>query len=182
MTPTHLIRFTQALVLAALVAALAAPAVALGGSNPGKPAPNWFERNDAAHPFGNGTVVSIQAPDWFERYAAAHPFGHGVLDTIQAPDAFERYAATHATTIVTDGRSPDTLDAATNAGLQVADGRSPDTLDAAQTAQPIELVSPGGFDWSDAGIGAGMGAGIIALLGSLMVALMTHRRHRVQTT
>ena len=116
-------RFAQAMVLATVVAALAAPAVALGGSNAGK-----------------------QAPDWFERYVAAHPYGQGVVEL--APT--------------------------------VRDGRSPDTLDATQTVQPIELVSPGGFDWTDAGIGAGMGAGIITLLGVVAIALMTHRSRRVQ--
>ena len=143
MTLTHLIRFTQTLVLAAVVAALAAPAMALGGSNPSKP-----------------------ATDWFERYAAAHPYGQGTLAAAQPQ--------------LTDGRSPDTLDAASTAQFQVADGRSPDTLDAAQAIQPIELVSPGGFDWTDAGIGAGMGAGIITLLGVVAIALRTHRSRRVQ--
>ena len=40
-------------------------------------------------------------------------------------------AAAHGSTVVIDGRSPDTLDAASNAQLGVIDGRSPDTRDAA---------------------------------------------------
>ncbi len=113
--------------LAAVIAALAAPAVALGGSSSGK-----------------------AAPDWFERYAAAHPFGNGVVDSAPAPDVFERYAATHATAVLADGRSPDTRDVAKAAQLQVVDRRSPDTLAAADAAQPVEVVQPSGFDWGDA--------------------------------
>lgn len=171
MTSTHLIRFTQTLVLAAVVAALAAPAIALASSNSGKPASDWFERNDAAHPYGQGALDQTSPLDWFERYAAAHPYGQGVPD------------ATHARAVLTDGRSPDTRDAAVAAQLQVLDGRSPDTLDAAQAVQPIELVSAGRFDWSDAGIGAGMGAALILLLGSSMLLLLrVHRRHNVRAT
>ena len=144
MTLTHLIRFTQTLVLAAVVAALAAPAVALGGSNPSKP-----------------------ATDWFERYAAAHPYGQGTLAAAQPQ--------------LTDGRSPDTLDAASTAQFQVADGRSPDTLDAAQAIQPIELVQPGSFDWGDAGVGAVAGITLLALIGSLLL-IQLRRRHRVRAT
>ena len=211
MTPNHLIRFTQALVLAALVAVLVSPAAALGGSNTGKRAPDWFERNDAAHPYSQGVPDSTKAPDWFERYAAAHPYGQGVLDTTQAPDWLERYAAAHpygqgildstqaltvdgrspdtldATAVaqlqVADGRSPDTLDAGSVSQLQVADGRSPDTLDAAQATQPIEIVQPGGFAWGDAGIGAIGAALMIALIGGAMLVLARfHRRQRVQAT
>ena len=196
MTSTHLIRFTQTLVLAAVVAAVAAPTVALAGSNPGKP-----------------------APDWFERYVAAHPYGHGVLDQTQAPDWFERYAASHGPAVPTDGRSPDTLDAAQATRLRLADGRSPDTLDAAgfaqtqvapsqpspveriiwqedgrrsdqrlgigssqQQPQTVRVVASGGFDWRDAGIGAGLATALIALLASSLLAFRVHRRHRIQTT
>jgi len=165
MTPNHLIRFTQALVLAALVAVLVSPAAALGGSNTGKP-----------------------APDWFERYAAAHPYGQGILDSTQAltidgrsPDTLDATAA--AQLQVADGRSPDTLDAGSVSQLQVADGRSPDTLDAAQATQPIEIVQPGGFAWGDAGIGAIGAALMIALIGGAMLVLARfHRRQRVQAT
>jgi hypothetical protein len=92
-----------------------------------------------------------------------------------------------------DLRSPDAVDAANAVtqrahAQQVQDYRSPDTADTAQgrgtftaprvtvvkVAQPSQVTS-GGFDWGDAGIGAG---GVIALVligvgGSLMV---THRR------
>jgi hypothetical protein len=92
-----------------------------------------------------------------------------------------------------DLRSPDAVDAAQTAlarghDQQAQDNRSPDARDAAQgrgtftapsvtvvkVTQPTETTS-GGFDWGDAGIGAG---GVLALVliatgGALMV---THRR------
>jgi hypothetical protein len=74
---------------------------------------------------------------------------------------------------VTDGRSPDTRDAADAAQLQVVDGRSPDTLEATMQTQPVEIVYSGGFDWSDAGVGAGAAAGLI---GALMTSLFLVRR------
>jgi hypothetical protein len=92
-----------------------------------------------------------------------------------------------------DLRSPDAVDAAQTAlarghDQQAQDNRSPDARDAAQgrgtftaprvtvvkVAQPTATTS-GGFDWGDAGIGAG---GVLALVliatgGALMV---THHR------
>ena len=136
MTLTHIIRFAQVLALAAVLAALAAPALALGNANTGKP-----------------------ATDWFERYVAAHPYGQGVVDSTPAPDWFERYAASHAPTAHADGRSPDTLVAA-----------------AAET-QPVEIVQPSGFDWTDAGIGAALGAFIVALLGGSGLVMLARREH-----
>ena len=89
-----------------------------------------------------------------------------------------------------DLRSPDAVDAAQTALAQRGqDLRSPDTRDTAAgrgtfTAPRVTVVkvaeapqaTGGGFDWGDAGIGAG---GVVALVllgvgGSLIV---THRRH-----
>src|SRR5438093_9053335 len=50
-------------------------------------------------------------------------------------------AAAHGSTVVIDGRSPDTLDAASNAQLRVIDGRSPDTRDAAAQQASCSLAS-----------------------------------------
>src|SRR4051812_49545250 len=87
MITNTLTRLTRTMLLVAIAAELAAPTVALANSN-----------------------GSLPAPDWFERYAAAHPFGPGVAESTP-PDAFERYAANH-TVVLTNGRSADTRVAA----------------------------------------------------------------------
>jgi hypothetical protein len=168
MTMSSLIRFVQALVLTAAVAALATPAVALAGSSGSK-----------------------SAPDLFERYAAAHTYGKGVLDQHarvlidgRSPDTLD--AAHSLQTRVTDGRSPDTLDAAYDAqqrSLVPIDGRSPDTLDAGQSPQPVLSALASGFDWGDAGVGAGFATAVLALLSATGALWMRRRpRHQMQTT
>lgn len=204
MTLTNLSSSLRALLLVAALAVLAAPALARGGSGSSVPAPDWFERYAAAHPFGNGAIDTTQAPDVLERYAAAHPFGSGALDTAeapdvmeryaaahpfgrgvidvtQAPDAFERYAARSATAVLVDGRSPDTRDAAKATQLQVVDPRSPDARDAASKADiPTAVQSTGfkstGFNWGDAGIGAIATALVFLLLVGSTMLLTRHRR------
>ena len=165
MTTTDLSRFTQTLLLAAIVAALAAPAVALAGANSGYgPRDGWYTY-----------AVSVTKSD---RNAASDSNRYGPRD------GWYTYAVSvtnSAKALTVDGRSPDTLAAADTAQLQVADGRSPDTLDAAVSPQPVAFVQPGRFDWADAGIGAATGAALIALLGSLLLLLVrSHRRQRVQ--
>jgi hypothetical protein len=181
MKSINLTRVAQAFALAAVVVVVLAPGVALGKPMP-VTSPDVFERYAITHPYGEGALEQ-PAPDVFERYATAHPFGQSatILDG-RSPDTLD--AAATAQLAVVDGRSPDTLDAADNAALQVVDGRSPDTLDAAQAVQPVEIVQPkAGFDWSDAGIGAGLGAAMILLLSVLGAMLVSHRRgHRVQAT
>jgi hypothetical protein len=94
--------------------------------------------------------------------------------------------------VTLDWRSPDAMDAADAAATAPqpaagTDGRSPDAKDAADgrstAAAPevvvLEAADPqpaGGFDVSDAGIGAGALLGVI-LLGLGGALLVTHRRH-----
>jgi hypothetical protein len=180
MFPTHLIRLTQAAMLAAVVAVFI-PTIASG-----KPlaAPDAFERYVAAHPYGQGVIDTSQAPDIIDRYVKSHGSQSTVVLDGRSPDTLD--AAYNTQFQVSDGRSPDTLDAAQNAQgsqLQILDGRSPDTIDAAQTTQPVELVSSSGFDWSDAGIGAASGAGALLLMAVFMLGLVRMvRRHNVQAT
>jgi hypothetical protein len=115
--------------------------------------------------------------------------------TWRSPDAMD--AADAAATAPqpaagTDGRSPDAKDAADAAATAPqsdagTDARSPDAKDAADgrnTAAAPEVVvlkaadppPAGGFDVSDAGIGAGALLGVI-LLGLGGALLVTHRRH-----
>jgi hypothetical protein len=60
------------------------------------------------------------------------------------------------------------------------DLRSPDAVDAGrdfvpQPVAPITVAESDGFEWGDAGIGAGMLAGLLALVGA--GAVVTRRRH-----
>jgi hypothetical protein len=85
MTGSRMIRFAQALAIAFTFATLTTPALALGSSNPGPQAPDWFERAVAAHQSRvHSTLGSIKTPDWLERYATAHPFGDGARDSSRA--------------------------------------------------------------------------------------------------
>lgn len=87
-----------------------------------------------------------------------------------------------------DLRSPDSRDAhrfVVEAPSSAVDRRSPDTVDLASgrsiAGQPVvTMVSPrGGFDWGDAGIGAG-GALALVLLGLGVVLMTSHRRRGVK--
>jgi hypothetical protein len=120
-----------------------------------------------------GKSSPTKAPaDWFERYAAAHPFGHGTTAQGNVPDWLERFAAAHPYGAGTG------LVAST-----VVDGRSPDTRDAAAAPTALVAVPPGGFDWGDAGIGAGFGSAFAGLLAvTALLWMRRHVRHRVQTS
>ena len=104
--------------------------------------------------------------------------GAGVRDG-RSPDTKDAAYLAHL-----DGRSPDTIDAATQAHATppvVVDLRSPDTRDAAITAHTtpapsVVVVGSGGFDWTDAGIGAAGGFAIALLLGGAIV--LTQRGSR----
>lgn len=97
-------------------------------------------------------------------------------DDLRSPDTRDAALAARGAAAQLDLRSPDTRDAADAIRLESSrrsgDLRSPDTRDwAADRLGPgagsveITVHRPGGFDWSDAGIGAAGGAGLILLLG-----------------
>jgi hypothetical protein len=104
---------------------------------------------------------------------------------LRSPDTRDAALAVHGVTAPVDLRSPDTRDASSQIGAGrpalAVDLRSPDTRDVAGGGSPatnsepvhITVVRPGGFNWSDAGIGAGAGAGLILLVvgTSLLVRL-----------
>lgn len=87
-----------------------------------------------------------------------------------------------------DLRTPDAVDAGQKPAVRVVDMRTPDAKDYgegrgtfnAPDVTVVKLVDPAvtstGFDWADAGIGAGglLGLVLIALGGTAAVA---HRRH-----
>jgi hypothetical protein len=96
-------------------------------------------------------------------------------------------ASTSPTPPSIDLRSPDARDASpvvtTVRGSDVV--RSPDARDGAPglTGSPvvIRVVHHGGFDWGDAGIGAG-GALVLLSLGFAGTTLSSRRRHRPAAT
>jgi hypothetical protein len=95
-------------------------------------------------------------------------------------------AAVPAATAAQDLRSPDTRDAA-QASTRVRpaqDLRSPDTRDVATgggvTQRPIPAprivqVTPGGFDWGDAGVGAGGTLGLVLIVTGTGATLIRRR-------
>ena len=186
MTPTNLFRLTQPFVIAAIAAALAAPAVALAGVNSGYGPPDGWYTHAVSVTKSDRKAASDSnrygPPDGWYTYAVSLTDSAKALTADgRSPDTLDAAAA--AQLQVADGRSPDTRDASDVAQTQVADGRSPDTLDAATGSRPIEIVQPGGFDWGDAGIGAIAAAMMIGLIGSSMLLLARfHRRKRVRAT
>jgi hypothetical protein len=123
-------------------------------------------------------AASLVAGSLFAASAAAGPAD------LRAPD--NQTAAPAVTQVApTDLRSPDTQDltrAAPATPIPKVDLRSPDAVDAANPA--VQVVQSGGsssgFDWGDAGIGAGgLAAVVLLVLGGTMMA--TRRRHSVKT-
>ena len=57
---------------------------------------------------------------------------------------------------------------------------APDTRDASLLArtQVVRIVESGGFDWADAGIGAGSGIGFLLLIGA-GGSLILRQKHRL---
>jgi hypothetical protein len=99
-----------------------------------------------------------------------------VISDGRSPDTLNAVSAAQAASL--DLRSPDTLDAvyAVSQGPVVADGRSPDTRDAAYVArQPSGVAGQPGFVWGDAAIGFAVAVGL-ALLG--MAMYLAFRRHQ----
>jgi len=129
----------------------------------------------------NGTGYDGRSPDTRDAALAAH-LGGRVLSASKVVTSWPPRNATGY-----DGRSPDTKDAALAAHqngsgtYDVAtgyaspprngvafDGRSQDTKDAALAAHnpgaTVVIASAGGFDWTDAGIGAAAGFGLAVML------------------
>jgi hypothetical protein len=177
---------TKGIALAAIVGALAVPAVAAAS-----PAPDVFERAAAR---------AQVSPDVLERYAAAHPYG---VRSQQAPASYRFTTDTlggdgHAAVakgyrMITDTlggngqpvQAPSyrfTTDTLGGSGSPVAmPGYSliTDTLGGNGGPGAVAATPSAGFNWNDAAIGAGIAVGAIALLSALLV-LMRQQRHRPQ--
>jgi hypothetical protein len=119
---------------------------------------------------------------------AATPIAAQAQQDLRAPDTRDAAAAA---TAYQDLRSPDARDATTTGGVltpaPAQDLRSPDTRDVAERpigtttlpdapATRIVTIESGGFEWSDAVIGAAGMLGLMLLLAGATVA-WTRRRH-----
>jgi hypothetical protein len=143
---------TRAIALTAVVAALALPAVA-GATSP------HFTTDTLG---GNGHPPAAQGI-------------HIVTDTLggnggapAAPDAFERAVARQGYRFITDTLGGNGRPAPRCVG------------EGCSVAAPLAAVqSPNGFDWGDAGIGAGVALGALALLAVSLLLLKQLRRRRL---
>jgi len=71
---------------------------------------------------------------------------------LRSPDARDASPVSHPPVVAVDVRSPDARDAAANPGLR-----------SYRTPVVVETRSSSGFDWGDAGIGAGGMLGLVAI-------------------
>ncbi|HEX3453015.1 MAG TPA: hypothetical protein VHS03_00205 [Gaiellaceae bacterium] len=97
-------------------------------------------------------------------------------------EAMNQRFGTNSSTLLIDGRSPDTRDAALVAqqsSVSVGDGRSPDTRDFATIAHEpvVTITKTPGFKWDDFGIGTGVALAAVLLL-ALSLRLLSNRQNR----
>jgi hypothetical protein len=90
----------------------------------------------------------------------------------------------------TDLRSPDARDSGRQPSVVQTDLRSPDARDVATRptetytpgsivqSTPVVALSPDGFDWGDAGIGAAGGLALLALSAGTVMIVSQRRRNR----
>jgi hypothetical protein len=144
----------------------------------------------SARPPLNGIGYDGRSPDTKDAGLAAHQGSRATYGVAVG------YASPPPDGTTFDGRSPDTRDAAyaahhnsptaaiastntTRPNAATLDGRSPDTKDAALAANnpaaTVVVASTGGFDWTDAGIGAVAGFGL-ATITAAAVALARSRQ------
>ena len=118
--------------------------------------------------------------------AVSQPAFAGPAD-LRAPAASDAASGAQQSTAGADLRAPDSRDAHrfAPAAPVAIDRRTPDTVDLASggvvaRVPVVTVASPqGGFDWGDAGIGAG-GAVAVLLLGLGAALMATHRRRGVK--
>jgi hypothetical protein len=170
---------------------------ATSAASTGTTTSDWFERYVGAHPYGLGTIgvttssdpirdsladrgltptTGLSAPDWFERYAGAHPYGLGTVAVTVTSDPIRDSLADRG---LTPRTSPNTGTVATSS---VA---TPDWIERYAAAHPYGdtaqlRASSGGFDWSDAGVGAGFATALFTLLAGSLFAIRRHTRQRMQ--
>ncbi len=144
-TSSHKIRFVKAIGLVVALTAILAPSAQAG------------VKSDAVDRYvANNPSVDVRSPDRkhpARQWAHADAVERALVNSARLnPDAIERYLVNTDSTSQPVFRSgPDTRDAIA--------GRFP-------TTSPVLVSSPSGsgFDWGDAGLGAGMALGLMLLL------------------
>jgi hypothetical protein len=166
---------TQLITTAALVAACAMPATAVGqGPSQDLRSP---DTRDAAAAAAMQSYQDLRSPDTRDAAAAA---AKQPGEYVYSSDLASEEARTQ---VSQDLRSPDARDAGTPDTQVAQDLRSPDARDAGRP--PVQIATPvveirevagSGFDWGDAAIGA---AGMFALFSiAAGLALMAGGRRR----
>jgi hypothetical protein len=163
MISTHLIRTKRPLLLAAIVAALAIPAAALAGN--GDPIRDSLADRGLV-PATSAASTGTTTSDWFERYVGAHPYGLGTIGVTTSSDPIRDSLADRGLTPTTGLSAPDWIE------------RYAAAHPYGDTAQL--RASSGGFDWSDAGVGAGFATALFTLLAGSLFAIRRHTRQRMQ--
>ena len=131
-------------------------------------------------------VVGLMAPAG----AVALPSDYRSADAIDAGIQAQQSESSEQTPQgPVDLRSPDAVDAGIQAQQsqrpeqtpqRPVDLRSPDAMDTqfVRTAEPATITaSSGGFDWGDAGIGAGAVLGLLLIALSVMFSVVHRRNH-----
>jgi hypothetical protein len=149
-----MIRRSQMLTTAALVAVCALPPVA--GAN--VPPPSSIAASAADQ------YQDLRSPD--TRDAARAAITRGYLD-LRSPDARDAAVASEMASSQ-DLRSPDARDA----------GREPSPVQIPEPVVEIREVPSGGFDWGDAGIGAAALLALLSIAGGLTLMAFGRRRRQ----
>jgi hypothetical protein len=158
---------SKALALAAVLGALAVPAVALAS-----PVPDVFDR----------AVARSKAPlDAIERYAASHPYGGRAR---QRPAAYRFTTDTlggngHVVAAQGYRLTTDTLGGSGRPAAVPSYRFRTDTLGGNGGPGLVAAASGGGFRWRDGGIGAGIAVGTLAFMAACLI-LARQLRHQPQ--
>ena len=156
--------------------------------------PDAFERavniHNAALASGASVVAThLGTPDARDGIRALGGSGASqvarTLGTPDTRDVVRSFGGSGASQIAARIGTPDTRDAVRAfaesgaASMAVRTLGTPDTRDAAQLARlPVTSVASNGFDWGDAGIGAGGAMGFVLLLG-LGGTMLVRQKHRL---
>jgi hypothetical protein len=171
----HLVCSKGSLLLSAVLAALALPAAALAGN--GDPIRDSLSDRGLTPAIGAGPAgvsSGTAASDWFERYVGAHPYGLRTIGATAESDPIRDSLSDRGLTPAIGARP---------AGVSSGTAAS-DWFERYAAAHPYGGVSAlreaAGFNWSDAGVGAGFATGLLTLLAASLFAVRRHARQRMQ--